>query len=339
MRIGLNPHKDVPHNPTDFLHQVIIPVYIPNFDGYFEEAFEIFRLCLSSVLSTSHERTYITIVDNGSCRELCEFLDAEFKEGHIHEVIHTSNIGKLNAIFKGIVGHNMELVTICDADTLFVSGWQQETIKIFANIPKAGIVGIVPQMRQFNYATGPVICDNLFNGKLKFVEVPDSESMMKFYDSVGWKRDYPEICTKLSLGLEWSDDLKVLIGTGHFVSTYKRDIFKEVQSFIPFKLGGISERYLDHKLLEYGYWRLNTLHNYAFHMGNKVEDWLKDFKQPEQEMPVMEYGFPTFKKVSKVSLFLKNKFRYRMFKNEFIFNSFLTWAKLPKKYHDAFSIK
>lgn len=30
MRIGFNPQKDMKQQPSDYLYQVIIPVYIPN---------------------------------------------------------------------------------------------------------------------------------------------------------------------------------------------------------------------------------------------------------------------------------------------------------------------
>ena len=43
MRIGLNPHKDKLQEESDYIHQVIIPVYIPNMDGYFKDVFEILK--------------------------------------------------------------------------------------------------------------------------------------------------------------------------------------------------------------------------------------------------------------------------------------------------------
>ena len=44
MRLGFNPHKDKQQIKSDYFHQVVIPVYIPNTEGYFEDSFEIFKL-------------------------------------------------------------------------------------------------------------------------------------------------------------------------------------------------------------------------------------------------------------------------------------------------------
>ena len=37
MRLGFNPHKDKKQIKSDYFHQVVIPVYIPNEEGYFKE--------------------------------------------------------------------------------------------------------------------------------------------------------------------------------------------------------------------------------------------------------------------------------------------------------------
>ena len=54
---------------------MIIPVYIPNQEGYFKDAFSIFKLCLESLFKTCHAKTFITLVNNGSCNEVKDFLD------------------------------------------------------------------------------------------------------------------------------------------------------------------------------------------------------------------------------------------------------------------------
>jgi len=44
MRIGFNPHKDKIQEVSEYVHQVIIPVYIPNQEGYFKDS--LIFLCL-----------------------------------------------------------------------------------------------------------------------------------------------------------------------------------------------------------------------------------------------------------------------------------------------------
>ena len=41
MRVGFNPNKNKKIDESDFYHQVIIPVHIPNFEGYFNNIYYI----------------------------------------------------------------------------------------------------------------------------------------------------------------------------------------------------------------------------------------------------------------------------------------------------------
>ena len=335
MRIGFNPHKDRPQEPSAYLHQVIIPVYIPNKDGYFKDSFMIFQLCLESLFSTIHTKTFVTIVNNGSGDFVKNYLDKLLQENKIQELIHTQNIGKLNAILKGLAGNDIELVTISDADVLFLPDWQKATAKVFAQVPKAGVVGIVPQFKTYEVNCGNVIFDNFFNKKLKFILVKNSKALIHFYDSIGWDRSYNQDYLKYNLGLEVNTDLKVLIGSGHFVATYKKDIFQEILTYLNYKLGGTSEGYLDKAPLKKGYWRLTTYDNYAYHMGNTFEDWMNIAPWENTE----EYQSANYSKnrtVSSISYFVKNRAFKKFISIKWLAKLFLIWKKLPKGMIDKY---
>ena len=329
MRVGLNPQKDVPHGESPYDHQVILPVYIPTLQGYFAESAEILKLCIDSLTTTINNKTFITIVNNGSCIEIATYLDDLLKKNLIHELVHTENIGKLNAIIKGLAGNNIPLVTISDADTLFVSGWQQATVAVFNKIPKAGIVGLVPQMKTFRYNCGNVICDNLFNKKMQFMPIADSDAMVKYYDSIGWDRNYNHDRTKYSLGIA-SNGIQVIVGSGHFAATYRKDIFDEIKTYLGYKLGGDSEAYLDKLPLEKDYWRLTTFENFAFHMGNIPENWMREkitMQASAKDNPLKMSAKRD--RINKVDYFLKNTLFYTIFKIPFIHQQFLSLMKLP----------
>lgn len=333
MRVGYNPHKDTPHNKSEFLHQIIIPVYIPNQIGYFKDSFKIFQFCLQSIFKTVHDKTFITIVNNGSCIEIKDYLDKLFVEKKIHELIHTQNIGKLNAILKGLVGNNIELVTISDADVLFLSNWQSQTTHIFNQLPKVGVVGIVPQFTTYKYSSTNAVLSNIFNKKLKFYKIKNQSSIIKFYDSIGWKRDYNQNYLEYTLGLEFGDKSRVYLGSGHFVATYKKDIFDNVVTYFDFKLGGNSEAYLDVMPLYKDYWRVTTEDNYAFHMGNIIEDWMEDElnELKKADVDAIFYGFPTQKEISKVIFTIKNKLFHKILFHKVFHKVFLKWKELPKE--------
>jgi len=331
MRVGFNPHKDKVHESSVFLHQVIIPVYIPNQEGYFKDSFAILKLCLESLFNTIHSKTFVTIVNNGSNKIIADYLDSLFAENKIQELIHTENIGKLNAILKGLVGNDIQLVTISDADVLFLPDWQHETVKVFREVPKAGVVGIVPQFKTYESNCGNVLFDNFFSYKLRFIPVKNREALVCFYDSIGWTWDYNKDYLKYILGLEVNSNLTVLLGSGHFVATYKKDMFEELVSYFGYKMGGNSESYLDRIPLKKGYWRLTTHDNYAYHMGNTIENWMMNVSNKKKENVVLDYNFQNRKKTNIVSYFIKNRLFVKFISNKFLVKLFLKWKKLPKE--------
>ena len=331
MRIGYNPHKDELIPKSDYLHQIIIPVFIPHFEGYFKDSFAILKLCLQSVFNTAHNKTFITIVNNGSCDEIKSYLNELHHQDKIHEVIHTANIGKLNAILKGLAGNEIELVTISDSDVLFLSGWQTETTKIFREIPKVGVVGIVPQFNMHKVNAHNIIFDNLFNSKLQFIKVKDEEALSKFYESIGWDKKYNHDYLKYTLGFIWNSTTTVLVGSGHFVATYKKDIFNKIISNIPFKMGGNSEGYLDQLPLKKDYWRVTTCQNYAYHMGNCIEDWMLT-NTTDSDSSAIDHLSSNYKKSAKISnvkFVIKNKLLQKLFKIKLFYKMFLKMKKLP----------
>lgn len=331
MRIGSNPNKEINQEQSFYRHQVIVPVYIPNEEGYFLDALKILKICLNSIFSTVHERTFITIVNNGSCANVVKYLNELFEENKIKELIHTDNIGKINAVFKGLSGNNIELVTITDADVMFLSDWQAETVKVFSQIPKAGVVGIVPQFKMYKRYCGNVIFDNFFNKNLKFLPVKNQEGMIHFYDSIGWDRNYNQDYLQYALGLS-HNTVKCFVGSGHFVATYKKDVFEELFSFIGGKkAAGIGEDYIDNKPLKKGYWRLTTYDNYAFHMGNIYEEWMKNIPKKIKALEYSNLNFIKHKKVSSTSYFIKNKLFTRLITINWVSQVFMKWKKLPKQ--------
>ncbi|WP_281228102.1 glycosyltransferase family A protein [Flavobacterium aquiphilum] len=331
MRIGYNPHKDKIQEKSGFLHQVIVPVYIPNHEGYFKDSFAILKLCLESLLNTVHIQTFITVVNNGSDKIIADFLDSLFAENKIQELIHTENIGKLNAILKGLAGNNIELVTISDSDVFFLPNWQKETVKIFNEVPKAGVVGVVPQFKMYESNCGNVLFDNIFKSNLQFIPVKNEEALVRFYDSIGWDRNYNQDYLEYTLGLKINAELNVLIGSGHFVATYKKDMFENIVSYIGYKMGGNSEGYLDTLPLQKGYWRLTTYDNYAYHMGNTLEDWMKPTLGEKYQNDILAYNFGKRKRVNGISYFIKNRFFIKFISVKMLVKFFLKWKGLPQR--------
>ncbi|ESU23921.1 hypothetical protein FSS13T_22290 [Flavobacterium saliperosum S13] len=274
MRIGFNPQKDKQLAPSEFFHQVVIPVYIPHQEGYFKDSFTILKYCLESLFKTCHDKTYVTVVNNGSCKEVVDYLNALYYQKKIHELVHTTNIGKLNAVLKGLSGQNFPLLTITDADVLFLNGWQEATYNVYTAFPKAGVVGPVPNSKMLRYFSGNIYFDQLFSKSLQFSKVINPKAMKEFAISVGTPELFNSSHLDKYLTLS-SNTVKVVVGSGHFVATYNRRIFdRNIENHSIFKMGSELSKFLDIKALKLDLWRLSTEENFAFHMGNVKEEWM-----------------------------------------------------------------
>lgn len=335
MRIGSNPRKNDKNKKVDYLHQLIIPVYIPNNEGYFSDGFKILQLCLESLFKTVHSKTFITIVNNGSCEEVVFYLNELYSNVFIHELIHTSNIGKNNAVLKGLKGHYFDYVTIADADVLFLNEWQDETMKVFNSFPKAGVVGIVPQLKSFSYLCANVLFDKFFSKKLKFTKVINSEAMKHFYKSIGWDDDYNRDCLLFQLTISDNSDCKAVIGSGHFVATYKNAVLEQnlkikIDEYISSKFDRLL---FDVPVTKKGGWRLTTENNYAYHMGNVYEEWMRkelnDLKDESKRLiPLYSNSILTS---NKISYFIKNRLFIKFIKYDFLLRYFYIKKGLPKQ--------
>lgn len=282
MRIGTNPEKSNNTLVLENYHRIVIPVYIPNFEGYFEEAFEIFKLCIDSLLLTVHDRTKITIYNNACHSDVANYIDLKYKESDlIDQVFHSKqNLGKINAILASAKGNLEPLITITDADVLFKNGWQNEVEKIHMNFPEAGMVCPVPNSKGVSSFVRNNWYYGLFKGKLKFEKVSDPQAMIRFDKSLGNQKSLlkPIHLEKYLVLYNKKRNARAVMGGGHFVATLRREVFDKGSNepaFIKI-IGGVENKFIDLPNEKLGYLRISTLKNYAYHLGNKVEDWMFD---------------------------------------------------------------
>ena len=282
MRKGFNPEKGNKDIHIENYHRVIIPVYIPHFEGYFEDSFEIFKLCIQSLLKTVHKKTRITIYNNNCHLLVKEFIDEQFeKNSLIDQVFHSKeNLGKINAILAASKGNLEPLITITDADVLFEKGWQSAVEEVFVNFPEAGMVSPVPISKVLSNYTSSTWFYGFFKGKLKFEDVLNPQAMHKFDLSLGNKESlYKPIHLEKYLVLKnRKKSGAAVVGCGHFVATLKRAVF-DLGTSEPALIkivGGVEAKFIDKPNDDLGYLRLATKENYAFHMGNKIENWMFD---------------------------------------------------------------
>lgn len=327
MRKGINPQKQHSIAEAPYLQQVIIPVFIPHHTDYFKDSFKILQLCITSLIKTVHPATFISIVNNGSCNDVRVYLQQLAEEGKVQEVIHTSNIGKVNAVKKAFQGHNFPIITVADADVLFLNGWQEATTAVFTSFKKAGVVGIVPQFKMFTSLSHNLLFDAFFSKKLRFTQVEEPAGMQKFYKSVGWDDDYKKVYLQKHLTLTAKNNTCAVVGAGHFVATYRQECLhlmpKEADTL---KLASSSDKAaFDTPVLKAGGWRLTTCRNFAYHMGNVVEEWMQQTVAalPDTPLPVPQPLNLSPLKGSRINYFIKSRLFKKMMSYPLVYRFFI----------------
>nr|WP_317631518.1 glycosyltransferase family 2 protein [uncultured Flavobacterium sp.] len=277
MRIGNNPQRNKEIENNEFYHQIIIPVYIPSLEGYYKDAFEIFKIHIQSILKTIHIKTYISIVANGCCETINNYLIELKKSNIIHEVVITQAIGKINAILKALVGNKFQFITITDADVLYTNNWQKATYDVFESFPKTGYVCTTPTPKTFSYLTSNIWQDNFLNKNIKFIDIPNVDAVKNFATSVGNPNFFKDQYLQKFLVIENKKGVAVL-GGGHFTGTYRSDVFFELYATNTNDLLGNKSEFLflDQQVLNFNLWRLSTVDNYTYHLGNVLEKWMYD---------------------------------------------------------------
>lgn len=280
MRIGENPNKNILKEiVSESYHRVVLPVYIPNLsDDYFKNSFNVLKICVNSILISLHDKSRLSVVNNGCCKEVLEFLEEKYQSHSKFDQIFNSkiNLGKINAVMSVVKSCQEKLITVSDADVLFKVGWQQGVELIFKDIPEAGMVSPVPHSKgfiNFGYSNSYY---SFFRGKVYFDNLIDPEGLKKFEDSLQ-RNILSEIHYKKYLVID-NGKRKAVFGCGHFVATYRRETFfrtpnRPSTDYLSTKS---DNDYLDLPNEKSGYLRLATLENYAYHLGNYYESWMDD---------------------------------------------------------------
>lgn len=333
MRKDHNKQKDKIANATTALHRVIIPIYIPNEEEYYKDAFDVFLLCIKSLRMTSASNLQISVCSNGCSDAVNKKLFKLYEDNLIDDlVIERKNTGKINSILRVIRTAEERFITITDADVMFLNNWENSVFEVFESFHKAAVVSPMPVFRTQNHYTSNLIFDYFFSKRLKFSTVKNPEALTRFAKSIGWSR----------LDSEWKDvimtiedqkGLKAVLGSNHCVATYKREIFRSIpKKNSKYVLGGDSEGlYLDKPSRFYDGYRLSTYDNFAYHLGNEKEDWM------EEEFQLLKYNnksdfFPKSRllKKSNLAFILKNILFRKVINNSYFRGKFYVWKRLDK---------
>lgn len=281
MREGWNPQKSEKKIDLQKYHRVIVVVYIPNEEGFYKKSFDVFKLCIDSLITSTNKNCAITVVNNGSYRKVTDFLNEYLEEKKIDTLVsHNTNIGKIDALIGAARGSREKYITLTDADILFIAGWQEKVEEIFSSFPKVGSVSPIPVRSGLYFGTSSVLKQIILRRiKYKSISIPENfNAYNRYLESINWDL---EIKDDNKWSVVESNNCKANIGSGHQVLTIDRDVLFETVPTNPSLtlVGGTSENdYVDFAIDKANKLRLSTYHNYAYHMGNNLENWMVDLQ-------------------------------------------------------------
>ncbi len=281
MRIGTNPLKKTPQLEPYKRHRILMPVHIGEGHDYFRDSDITLGYCLRTLYATI-DRDYcnVTLINNASKPGVRKVIEPYLENGLIDKFVDNNvNRGKPDAIAAEILATYEPFVTLTDCDVLFRHGWLQAIEKTFMNFPGCGSVSPFPAPNHQYYFTSTTWLDGLLKCQVDSGSFVDIASIDEFLRSIGKPPDFfPREVKERQFALSRNGE-RALIGSGHFVVTFRRSMFHQMV-YQP-KLAGASngEAEIDERSDKAGWLRLSTEKFHVYHLGNTHEGWMENAVQ------------------------------------------------------------
>ncbi len=319
MRKGQNPAKFVKDVARPERITVALLSYIPFLSGFYAETLDVIKVSLESMRKDAGLPFDLMVFDNGSCKEVREFLVNEKEAGRIqYLILSEKNMGKGGAWNVMLTGAPGEIISYTDSDVLFSPNWLSRSVEILETFPNVGMVTARP------FRTPPEFYESTLtwarqNAKLEDGQFIPWETFLEFNLSLGQteeenKKVYAEtkdwrITFRPERSPEGaqSKDVVAYVGASHWqFTTYKSTL----QQFLPFEMdkpmGQV--RQLDRRMNDAGLLRLMVSDPLAMNMSNTLGYLRGELKQAGKKKQVslgkrvLEVGF-----IKKIFLAVYNK--------------------------------
>ncbi len=269
-RRGTNPTKVEGQPPPYGEVRLILPVYLPALEGYFADGLRVLEATLTSIAATIDSRVLVTVIDNGSTREVAAKLTEHLQAGLIDRVVHNAlNRGKVDAVLAELRSSYEPISVVTDSDVVFRPGWVDALLAALEAFPECGMLSLHPAPDLRWHASSSTIAARGTGTRLVRAPVVDAADLERFYQSVGrvMPPQHPQGNLLVSRGG------KVLgLGFAHFAFAVRREVL------IDLPLGpslssanGADVDYFELPADAMGWWCLSVPRALVHHVGNTLD--------------------------------------------------------------------
>jgi len=269
MRVGQNPNRG--KTAQGFSKVVMTCVtHLPNTEGYHKRRLEVIQTCLWSMRRGNEDLSMI-VWDNGSCSDLHDWLQYEFKPT---QLILSENIGK--NVARTCMARMLppdRIMAYSDDDIYFYPDWLQSQLEILEHFPNVSAVSGYPVRTAFRWGI-----DKTLEWARENAEVEEGHFIPR-----QWENDF---AVSIERDPEWhrnytqhDKDYRVTYQDKQaYLTAHHCQFISPVQK-IGRIINYVNEAMADEKgtdvLLDQIGLRLCTTERYTRHMGNVIDDTLR----------------------------------------------------------------
>jgi glycosyltransferase involved in cell wall biosynthesis len=272
MRVGQNPIKSVERVAPSSPVTVVVIVYIPYLTGYYAQSLDILKLCLQSLISNTISDFDLFVFDNGSCKEVREYLLEEHAKANVSMLLLSEqNLGKPAAWNITLSAAPGEFIAYLDSDVYFYPGWLEASMRAFKDFDSLGMVTAMPILTPEKYSTSTIRSVKKQRGvKVQHKATFPWQDFWRHARSLG---DTQEKARRF-----YDRNPATLInfrgrsyysGAAHFQFTARKSVLADILP-IPAERPMGTVRMLDKAINKAGYLRLCTSQWYVQHLGNTL---------------------------------------------------------------------
>jgi glycosyltransferase involved in cell wall biosynthesis len=290
MRKGENPTKFVRRHPR--LAKMDVPnpsrltfltiSYVPKLIGYYEHGLDVLKLCLSSLYAHTNVEYDLMVFDNGSCREVQDYLVEQKELGNITSLILSSKnfkkLGAWNQLFSSALG---EMIYYFDSDIYHKPGWFEGMSEVFDAFPQAGLVCGVPSNSKRYCEKGLAIAQKDRDLTIEEGFFIDEDWIRHWGKSLGGD---PELFLQRRLAVPQTrftrNGVQAYLGATHCQFMVKGSLIKKMFPQSPDWALHKTDKEFDRQVDELGFMRLSTSEAYIDHLGNYLTaEWFEEAKR------------------------------------------------------------